>query len=119
MGAGEGASASASGKGQGEDHPAGREPAKAGLLGVPPPTLSFQLLSIIRSQGAALTAINKAFMLQKEAEIISSCLPALPGQQALALSSLAAWGPTQDTPRATQWTGAGDDPPPLPGGGAV
>lgn len=61
------------------------------------PSLSFLLLSIIRSQGAALTAINKAFMLQREAEIISSRLPALPGQRALALSSPAACGPTWDT----------------------
>ena len=101
-------------EGRGEDHPGGREPAKAGLLGSPP-TLSFQLLSIIRSQGAALTAINKAFMLQKEAEIISSRLPALPGQQALALSSLAAWGPTQDKPGKGPDRGQ-EDPPPLPRG---
>ena len=90
---------SASGKGQGEGPPGGQEPAKEGLLGFLffPPSLSFQLLSIIRSQGAALTAINKAFMLQREAEIISSRLPALPGQRALALSSPAACGPTRDT----------------------
>ena len=36
-------------------------------------------------------------MLQREAEIISSRLPALPGQRALALSSPAACGPTRDT----------------------
>ena len=70
------------------------------------PSLSFLLLSIIRSQGAALTAINKAFMLQREAEIISSRLPALPGQRALALSSPAACGPTWDT-LGNGWTGPG------------
>ena len=105
------------GRGRGTTHPGGQEPAKEGLLGFFFfPTLSFQLLSIIHSQGAALTAINKAFILQREAEIISSRLPALPGQWALALRSPVAYGPTQDMPGKGR-TGArgGSSTPPQRG----